>query len=199
MHSGRCAGVPLNKLRQLPRAGMGGVGGIFVNTDSDESGGEEEGRRRRGARGGSTEEARAEVEQRIIDSAWDGLGGGSSVFLRAVGREGWNAVLVYGRRAGGDSGGGEDGGGCGARGARVAAVSNCLRVEGVHGGWVREARVGRESHCGSLYEVHERLLVRRLCYSPYSSGYISYITNQSIHDISYDTSPAFTSLLTYNC
>lgn len=48
MHSGRCAGVPLNKLRQLPRAGMGGVGGIFVNTDSDESGGEEEGRRRRG-------------------------------------------------------------------------------------------------------------------------------------------------------
>lgn len=90
-----------------------------------------------------------------------GAGRRSALLLRAVDRREGTAAArgrgsrrrpcsrslpVHGRKDGGGSDGGEDVPGRSARGAHVAPVQACLRVEGVAGGRVREARVGPEGH-----------------------------------------------------
>ncbi|KAJ6371276.1 hypothetical protein OIU77_001725 [Salix suchowensis] len=56
--------------------------------------------------------------------------------------------------------------------ASMAAIQAGVRVEGVPCFWVREARVERTSHCFSLREVTERILVRCFCYHANSPGNI---------------------------
>ena len=119
---------------------------------------------------GSKEQARASMEPRFAISAWGGAGDRPAVLLRAVDRKGRVAVPVHGRRFGGDGDGGAHGRGRGAPVPRVAAVQAGVRFEGVAGGRVREARVGRACHRVALPAIDEGVLVRRLRYSPRSSG-----------------------------
>lgn len=77
---------------------------------------------------------------------------------------------VHGRRDGGDRDGGAHVHGRGARAAHLAAAADGVRVEGVAGGWVREARVGSTRRGGALHAVAETVLVRRLRHPPDSAG-----------------------------
>lgn len=119
---------------------------------------------------GPEEQARAGVEPGVAFGAWGGAGNRPAVLLRAVDREGGVAVSVHGRGACGDGDGGADVRGRGAPDSRVAAVQACVRVEGVAGSWVREARVGRTCHRFPLPQILQGLLVRCLRHSSRAAG-----------------------------
>lgn len=142
---------------------MGGMCGIIAGPDTEPNRGEDPEFQRPfravRARSGSEEQARAGVEPRVAAGAWGGAGHRPVVFLRAVNRESGVAVLVHGRWACGDGDGGAHVCGCGAFAARVAAVQAGVRVEGVAGCWVWEARVGRTCHRFSLPAIVEGVLV----------------------------------------
>lgn len=151
LHASRCAGVSLHQLRQcLPPVAVGGFGWVVSGSHPEPT---QQGPRlsdrvriksgavRAGS--GSEKQARAEVEPRAAPGAWGGAGDRPAVLLLAVDRKGGVAVLVHGRRAGGDGDGGAHVRGRRAPLARVAAVQAGVRIAGVAGGGVRETRVGR--------------------------------------------------------
>lgn len=163
MHSGRSSGFPLDQLRRSQPAGVGGLGRFFLAAHKEP--GRPEAQRGppplrpvlEGA--GPTEQACAAVEPRFLVGAWLGVGGGPAVLLLSFDRPRRLAALVFGRRSGSGGDGAADGRRHRASLPSVAAVPACLRVEGVAGHWLRQARVGRTRRRGALYPIAQGLLV----------------------------------------
>lgn len=113
--------------------------------------------------------AGTEVEPGAAAGARHGTGRRPALLLRAVHcragttggscRRGPGPLPLYGRWAGGDRDGGEDVLGRGTRHAYVAPVQAGLRVEGVAGGRLREARVGPAGHLPPLRPLLQGPLV----------------------------------------
>lgn len=114
-----------------------------------------------------------EVEPGLADGARGRPGGGSPLLLRNIGGGGRVPVPLHGRRAGSYPGDSPDVRRRGARPPYVAAAAVGARVEGVHGDWVREARVGRTRHRIPLRAVAQGVHVRRVCSASCSSGDLS--------------------------
>lgn len=179
LHPSRCAGLPLHQLRPRPPTRVGGLGRLLSSPHQEPPRPQEADSWTRATapsvravweRAGSAKQARAAVEPSVSAGSWDGSGGGPAVLLRAVHREGWCAMSLHGRRAGGYSDGAEN-----LRGRRpsvppLAPVPAGVRVKRVAGGRVRETRVGRTCDRLPLRALHQGLLVRRFRHTPSSSG-----------------------------
>lgn len=136
---------------------------------------------RRGPR--PAEQARAEVEPRIPPGAWDGAGCRPALLLRALHRSWWDPLPVHGRRAGRNRDRAPYVRGRRALVPPVASVPSGVRVKGVAGGRLWEARVGRTCDRVALRPVPQGLLVRRLRNSSGASGKSQSIVRSS-HGVS---------------
>lgn len=156
---------------------MGGLSRLIANPDKEPARKETQPGRRGPesvrsfrASAGPAQQAGPAVEPRVPAGARLGAGRGPAVLLRALHRPRRRAVPVHGRRAGGGGDGDPHVHGRGAPVPPVAAVPAGIRVEGVAGGGMREARVGRARGGVALRQVAQGVLVRRLRHTAGSTG-----------------------------
>lgn len=183
LHTSRRSRIPLYQLRQRSPARMGSLRRLFSCPNPGPPRPEEESRPVSvevaspalvdGAlrtRPGPPQQARAETQPRVPSRTWHVVSSRSIVLLRPLHRQTGHPVFVHGRRVGGNRDRSSHVRGYSSFAPSVAPVQVGVRVKGIPRRRLRQTRVGRTCDRLSLRPVRKRILVRRFCDSPCSSG-----------------------------